>query len=205
VDGPDTRTRAVEKMKALRNKIGYPEAWRDYGKLKLSRKDHLGNVIAGRRFQFVRDADRISKAVDKHEWQMPPAIVNAYYNPSVNEMVFPAGILQPPYFSADFPMAMNFGGIGMVMGHELTHGFDDQGRKFDGQGRAARVVGAERLSQVHRAGPVRRDPVRRHRGAAGRQAQRQADPRREHRRLRRDQGRLRRLQGPGRPTSATSR
>ena len=131
---PTTRTRAVEKMKALINKIGYPEAWRDYGKLKLSRKDHLANVIAGRRFQFVRDADRISKAVDKQEWQMPPAIVNAYYNPSVNEMVFPAGILQPPYFSAEYPMAMNFGGIGMVMGHELTHGFDDQGRKFDAKG-----------------------------------------------------------------------
>jgi putative endopeptidase len=131
---PTTRTRAVEKMKALINKIGYPEEWRDYSKLKLSRKDHLANVIAGRRFQFVRDADRISKPVDKREWQMPPAIVNAYYNSSVNEMVFPAGILQPPYFSADFPMAMNFGGIGMVMGHELTHGFDDQGRKFDAKG-----------------------------------------------------------------------
>ncbi len=131
---PSTRTRAVDKMKALRNKIGYPDRWRDYGKLKLSRKDHLGNVIAGRRFLFAHEADRISKVVDKDEWQMPPALVNAYYNPSVNEMVFPAGILQPPYFSADFPMAMNFGGIGMVMGHELTHGFDDQGRKFDGRG-----------------------------------------------------------------------
>ena len=131
---PSTRTRAVDKMKALRNKIGYPDRWRDYGKLKLSRKDHLANVIAGRRFLFAHEADRISKAVDKDEWQMPPALVNAYYNPSVNEMVFPAGILQPPYFSAEFPMAMNFGGIGMVMGHELTHGFDDQGRKFDGRG-----------------------------------------------------------------------
>ena len=131
---PTTRTRAIEKVKAVINKIGYPEQWRDYSKLKLSRKDHLANVLAARRFQFARDADRISKAVDKREWQMPPAIVNAYYNPSVNEMVFPAGILQPPYFSAEFPMAMNFGGIGMVMGHELTHGFDDQGRKFDGKG-----------------------------------------------------------------------
>ena len=131
---PTTRTRAIEKMKALTNKIGYPEKWRDYGKLKLSKKDHLANVIAGRRFQFAHEADRISKPVDKAEWHMPPAIVNAYYNPLVNEMVFPAGILQPPYFSADFPMAMNFGGIGMVMGHELTHGFDDSGRKFDAKG-----------------------------------------------------------------------
>jgi putative endopeptidase len=131
---PTTRTRAVEKMKALINKIGYPDKWRDYARLKLSKKDHLGNVLAARRFQFAHEADRISKPVDKGEWHMPPAIVNAYYNPSVNEMVFPAGILQPPYFSADFPMAMNFGGIGMVMGHELTHGFDDQGRKFDATG-----------------------------------------------------------------------
>ena len=131
---PSTRTRAVEKMKALINKIGYPERWRDYGKLKLSRKDHLANFIAGRRFLFAHEADRISKPVDRSEWHMPPAMVNAYYNPSANEMVFPAGILQPPYFHADFPMAMNFGGIGMVMGHELTHGFDDQGRKFDATG-----------------------------------------------------------------------
>ena len=131
---PSTRTRAIEKMKALINKIGYPERWRDYNRLKLTKKDHLANFIAGRRFLFAHEADRISKPVDKAEWHMPPAIVNAYYNPSANEMVFPAGILQPPYFSADFPMAMNFGGIGMVMGHELTHGFDDQGRKFDATG-----------------------------------------------------------------------
>lgn len=131
---PATRARAVEKMKALRNKIGYPEKWRDYAKLKLSRQDHLGNWVAARRFNFEREADRIGQKVDRDEWEMPPAIVNAYYNPSHNQMVFPAGILQPPYFSADFPMAMNFGGIGMVMGHELTHGFDDQGRKFDGTG-----------------------------------------------------------------------
>ncbi len=128
-----TRTRAVEKMRALVNKIGYPEPWRDYAKLKVA-KNHLGNVLAARRFHFTRDADRISKPVDRNEWYMPPAIVNAYYNPSANEMVFPAGILQPPYFSIDFPMAMNFGGIGMVMGHELTHGFDDSGRKFDAKG-----------------------------------------------------------------------
>jgi putative endopeptidase len=131
---PPTRARAAEKMKALRNKIGYPEQWRDYGKLRVSRADHLGNFVAARRFNFTREADRIGHKVDRDEWEMPPAIVNAYYNSSHNQMVFPAGILQPPYFSADFPMAMNFGGIGMVMGHELTHGFDDQGRKFDGQG-----------------------------------------------------------------------
>ncbi|HEY8379531.1 MAG TPA: M13 family metallopeptidase, partial [Nannocystis sp.] len=129
-----TRARALEKARAITNKIGYPDRWRDYSKLKLSRTSHLGNGLAIRSFLFRRDFDRIGQPVDKGEWHMPPAIVNAYYNPSANEMVFPAGILQPPYFSADFPMAINFGGIGMVMGHELSHGFDDQGRKFDKDG-----------------------------------------------------------------------
>jgi predicted metalloendopeptidase len=131
---PATRERAVEKLRAIRNKIGYPDKWRDYAKLKVSRKDHFANVVAGRRFHFTRDFDRVGQTVDKAEWHMPPALVNAYYNPSENEMVFPAGILQPPFFSAEYPMALNFGGIGMVMGHELSHGFDDQGRKFDGAG-----------------------------------------------------------------------
>ena len=129
-----TRARALEKTRALTNKIGYPDRWRDYARLKLQRKDHLGNVLAIREFGFRFDFDRVGKAVDKGEWHMPPALVNAYYNPSANEMVFPAGILQPPYFSEKFPMALNFGGIGMVMGHELSHGFDDQGRKFDKDG-----------------------------------------------------------------------
>jgi putative endopeptidase len=129
-----TRARALEKAKALHNKIGYPDVWRDYSKLKLQRTSHAGNGAAIKQFLFRRDFDRVGKAVDKGEWHMPPALVNAYYNPSANEMVFPAGILQPPYFSAEHPMAMNFGGIGMVMGHELSHGFDDQGRKFDKDG-----------------------------------------------------------------------
>ncbi|MCY1062036.1 M13 family metallopeptidase [Nannocystis sp. SCPEA4] len=129
-----TRERALDKAKALHNKIGYPDNWRDYGKLKLQRTGHASNGFAIRKFLLRRDFDRVSQPVDKGEWHMPPALVNAYYNPSANEMVFPAGILQPPYFSAEFPMAMNFGGIGMVMGHELSHGFDDQGRKFDKDG-----------------------------------------------------------------------
>jgi predicted metalloendopeptidase len=133
MDDP-TRARALEKVQALHNKIGYPDRWRDYARLKLSRKDHLGNTSAIREFLFRRDFDRVGKPVDKAEWHMPPALVNAYYNPMANEMVFPAGILQPPYFSEKFPMAMNFGGIGMVVGHELSHGFDDTGRKFDKDG-----------------------------------------------------------------------
>ncbi|MGB1277383.1 MAG: M13-type metalloendopeptidase, partial [Nannocystaceae bacterium] len=128
-----TRARALEKMKAITNKIGYPDKWRDYSKVEVG-NEFLANVLAAREFNFRHHGDKIGQKVDRGDWYMPPAMVNAYYNPSANEIVFPAGILQPPYFSQDFPMAMNFGGIGMVMGHEVTHGFDDQGRKFDGKG-----------------------------------------------------------------------
>lgn len=129
----ETRSRAVEKMKAIVNKIGYPENWRSYDDLDIG-KDHLANVVAASKHEIARKLSHYGKPVDKQEWHMSPPTVNAYYNPPYNEMVFPAGILQPPFFSATYPMAMNFGGIGMVMGHELTHGFDDQGRKFDGEG-----------------------------------------------------------------------
>jgi len=132
MDAP-TREQALGKMHAIVNKIGYPEKWRDYAPLAIG-DDHLANVAAAASFEFDRRAREIGKAVDQSEWFMTPPTVNAYYNPSGNEMVFPAGILQPPFFASDWPMAMNFGGIGMVMGHELTHGFDDQGRKFDGEG-----------------------------------------------------------------------
>ncbi len=130
----ETRARAIEKMNAIVNKIGYPSAWRSYEGIEVS-GTHLGNVVAVRTFETKRALSHYGQPVDKEEWHMSPPTVNAYYNPPYNEMVFPAGILQPPFFSAEYPMAMNFGGIGMVMGHELTHGFDDQGRKFDGQGR----------------------------------------------------------------------
>jgi endothelin-converting enzyme/putative endopeptidase len=132
----ETRGRAVEKMNAIVNKIGYPDVWRDYAELEVG-KTHLSNVLAAAKHEMRRSLSHYGKPVDKHEWHMSPPTVNAYYNPPMNEMVFPAGILQPPFFSADYPMAMNFGGIGMVMGHELTHGFDDSGRKFDGEGRLA--------------------------------------------------------------------
>jgi predicted metalloendopeptidase len=128
-----TREQALGKMHAIVNKVGYPEKWRDYGPLAIG-DDHLANVGAASVFEYDRRAQEIGKAVDESEWFMTPPTVNAYYNASGNEMVFPAGILQPPFFASDWPMAMNFGGIGMVMGHELTHGFDDQGRKFDGEG-----------------------------------------------------------------------
>jgi putative endopeptidase len=128
-----TRTAADGKMRAIVNKIGYPEQWRDYGGLRVG-DDHLANVVAAAEFETTERIRGIDGPVDVKRWEMTPPTVNAYYNPSGNEMVFPAGILQPPFFHEDWPMAMNFGGIGMVMGHELTHGFDDQGRKFDGAG-----------------------------------------------------------------------
>ncbi len=130
-----TRQRALGKKGAIVNKIGYPDKWKDYTKLKIKKGDYFGNRVASDRFEFEREAAKVGKPVDKTEWGMTPPAVNAYYNPLNNEMAFPAGILQPPFFSKDFPPAMNYGGIGMVMGHELTHGFDDQGRKFDAQGK----------------------------------------------------------------------
>ena len=130
-----TRQRALGKKGTLVNKIGYPDKWKDYTKLKIAKGNYFGNLVAAGRFEYEREAAKIGKPVDKTEWGMTPPTVNAYYNPLNNEMVFPAGILQAPFFSKDFPAAMNFGGIGMVMGHELTHGFDDEGRKFDAQGK----------------------------------------------------------------------
>jgi putative endopeptidase len=130
-----TRARALDKVHALANKIGYPDAWRDYSSLTITKGDYFGDTLAARRFDARRDLERIGKPVDKKEWQMTPPTVNAYYNGSANEMVFPAGIMQSPFFHRDFPAPMNYGGIGLVMGHELTHGFDDRGRKFDPQGR----------------------------------------------------------------------
>ena len=133
MDDP-TRARAIEKMKAMNLKIGYPDRWRDYTNLSLS-NNYAANKLAAARFETVRQLAKVGKAPDRGEWYMTPSTVNAYYDPSLNEMVFPAGILQAPFFDRSFPAAMNYGAIGMVMGHELSHGFDDSGRKFDGQGR----------------------------------------------------------------------
>ena len=129
-----TRARALEKVHKIANMIGFPEKWRNYDSLKIDRKTNVGNQMRAALFDVKRELAKIGKPVDHAEWGMTPPTVNAYYNPSKNEMVFPAGILEPPFFSVSRPLAVNVGGIGMVMGHELTHGFDDQGRKFDGAG-----------------------------------------------------------------------
>ena len=134
MDDP-TREAAAEKLGAITNKIGYPDSWRDYSAVgTLSPSDRFGNAVAISVYSLEREISKVGQPVDRAEWYMPPQVVNAYYNPLGNEIVFPAGILQPPFFSADYPMAMNFGGIGVVMGHEVTHGFDDSGRKFDPRG-----------------------------------------------------------------------
>jgi endothelin-converting enzyme/putative endopeptidase len=120
-------------MSLITNKIGYPDKWRDYSALTLG-TSHLENGMAWRSWEIKRHLGKIDQAPDRGEWFMPASMVNAYYNPTMNEIAFPAGILQPPFFGADRPSALNFGGIGMVVGHEITHGFDDDGRKFDGKG-----------------------------------------------------------------------
>lgn len=129
-----TRTKALAKLDAFGVKIGYPDKWIDYSKLVIDRGPYAANVLRAREFNVRRDLAKIGKPVDRIEWGMTPPTVNAYYNPTMNEIVFPAGILQPPLFDAKADDAVNYGGIGAVIGHEMTHGFDDQGRQFDAQG-----------------------------------------------------------------------
>jgi putative endopeptidase len=130
-----TRTRAKAKIAAMGRKIGYPETWRDYADVQIVANDHFANVLAEKTAHHARELAKLGKPVDKSEWLMPAPLVNAYFHPTNNEIAFPAGILQPPFFDAEQPMVMNFGGIGAVAGHELTHGFDDEGRKYDATGR----------------------------------------------------------------------
>jgi len=131
---PATREQALKKLSMMNLKIGYPDKWRDYSKYKVDRGPYVDNLIRGREFEFQRDVNKIGKPVDKGEWGMTPPTVNAYYTALLNEIVFPAGILQPPFFNPRADDAINYGGIGSVIGHEMTHGFDDQGAKFDGNG-----------------------------------------------------------------------
>jgi len=127
---PDTKKKAIEKWAAFTPKIGYPDKWRDWAGLNTSRDSYIGNVLAANEFNYKWDIGKIGKPVDKTEWGMSPQTVNAYYDPSKNEIVFPAAILQPPFFDPKAPVEMNYGGIGAVIGHEMTHGYDDQGSRF---------------------------------------------------------------------------
>lgn len=131
---PQTREKALAKLDKFTPKIGYPEKWRDYSGLVIERDDLYGNYRRGYAFEYDRELRKLGGPVDRDEWFMTPQTVNAYYNPGMNEIVFPAAILQPPFFDADADDAANYGGIGAVIGHEIGHGFDDQGAKYDGDG-----------------------------------------------------------------------
>jgi putative endopeptidase len=131
---PETRAQATAKLKAFTVKIGYTDKWRDYSSLKIERASYLQNFLRGAEFEFARRLDKIGKPVDRTEWSMTPPTVNAYNNSGMNEIVFPAGIMQPPFYDPKADDAVNYGGMGAVIGHEITHGFDDEGSKFDGHG-----------------------------------------------------------------------
>lgn len=133
--GEETRRRALDKLEKFTPKIGHPARWRDYTALEVRPDDLVGNVRRSHAFELDRELNKIGRPIDRDEWFMTPQTVNAYYNPGLNEIVFPAAILQPPFFDADADDAVNYGGIGAVIGHEIGHGFDDQGSKYDGDGR----------------------------------------------------------------------
>jgi len=131
---PETRQRALAKLDRFTPKIGYPDTWRDYTALEIDRSDLVGNVRAASAFEVDWDLGKIGRPVDRTEWFMTPQTVNAYYSPGMNDIVFPAAILQPPFFDPEADEAVNYGGIGSVIGHEIGHGFDDQGSRYDGDG-----------------------------------------------------------------------
>ncbi|PKM07406.1 MAG: peptidase [Gammaproteobacteria bacterium HGW-Gammaproteobacteria-4] len=130
----ETKAKAIEKWASFTPKIGYPDKWRDWSGLNTDRSSYIANLLAASRFNYRFELDKIGKPVDKTEWGMSPQTVNAYYNPLANEIVFPAAILQPPFFDPNADEALNYGGIGAVIGHEMTHGYDDQGSRFDAKG-----------------------------------------------------------------------
>ncbi|EQD26701.1 zinc metalloprotease, partial [mine drainage metagenome] len=129
-----TRQMALKKFDRFNTKIGHPKIFRDYSSLEIQADDFMGNVLRSIRFEINRRLARVGAPVDKNEWEMSPPTVNAYFSPSDNEIVFPAGILQPPFFDHDIDDAVNYGAIGAVISHEITHGYDDQGRMYDAEG-----------------------------------------------------------------------
>lgn len=132
--GPETKKEALVKLSKFKAKIGYPDKWKDYSNLVVKADDLVGNVYRSNQVEYAREINKLGKPIDRDEWFMTPQTVNAYYNPPMNEVVFPAAILQPPFFNMEADDAVNYGAIGAVIGHEMTHGFDDQGRKSDGDG-----------------------------------------------------------------------
>src|SRR6267143_357527 len=162
--GSDTRTQATAKLEAFAVKIGYTDKWRDYSALKIDRTSFAENQLRGAEFDFARRLNKIGKPVDRTEWGMTPPTVNAYNNSSMNEIVFPAGILQPPFYDPNADDAVNYGGMGAVIGHEITHGFDDHGSKFDGQGNLKDWGANERIEYARLMANTNPHPLPRFRG-----------------------------------------
>jgi putative endopeptidase len=148
---PETRTAAIKKLDLMEERVGYPDQWRDYSSLKIDRGPYVLNMMRAMVFLNKRELDKIGKPVDRVEWDMTPQTVNAYYDPSMNRLNLPAGILQPPFFDPAAPTAVNYGAIGFVIGHEMTHGFDDQGAQFDGQGNLKSWWGKDDLKKFQAA------------------------------------------------------
>ncbi len=130
----ETKKKALDKLFAVKRKLAYPDVWKDYSALSIEKDSYLANVVRARQWQLNENVNKLGKPIDRTEWGMTPSTVNAYYSPQKNEIVFPAGIMQPPFFDINADDAVNYGGIGAVIGHELSHGFDDQGSKYDGEG-----------------------------------------------------------------------
>jgi putative endopeptidase len=149
---PETKKRALEKLSTFNPKIGYPDKWKDYSKVAIGRSSYWDDVVAGRRFNVADNLATIGKPVDRGRWGLTPPTSDAYYNPLLNEIVFPAGILQPPAFSLEANDAVNYGAIGVVIGHEISHGFDDEGAQYDAQGRLNNWWTAEDLKKFQEKG-----------------------------------------------------
>ena len=181
---PATKKRALEKLRSVVNKIGYPDRWRDYSKSRSKRGDYFGNVERAKLFETRRQLAKIGKPVDRSEWYMTPPTVNAYYNPQMNDINFAAGVLQPPLYDPTMDDAPNYGNTGATIGHELTHGFDDEGRKFDAKGNLKDWWTAKDDEAFSRARPVHRRPVRPVHRRRRHQDQQQADAGRGRRRPR---------------------
>jgi putative endopeptidase len=148
---PETRVAALQKLKLMEERVGYPSKWWDYSSLKVDRGPYVLNVIRANEFLINRDLDKIGQPIDRSEWGMTPQTINAYYDPSMNNLNLPAGILQAPFFDPDAPAAVNYGAIGFVIGHEMTHGFDDQGAQFDGNGNLNNWWKPNDLAQFNKA------------------------------------------------------
>ena len=201
----DTKKQAEAKLDAFRQKIGYPDKWRDYSKFAVTRANFVEDLDHSSEFQFNYELNKVGKPVDEKEWGMTPPTVNAYYNPPQNDINFPAGILQPPFYEFSKDPAVNFGGIGVVIGHEMTHGFDDEGSKYDGQGNvkpwwtdADRTAFDQRLK-------CEIDEYVKLRARSWRPSQRQAHPRRKYCRQRRHPHRLAGLARHPRPAGQEHR